>query len=56
MGWAIPERVQRGLTATQKEFLNKLLDDREKSGNKMSAEKAKQKMRKQFDLERLSSS
>ena len=56
MGWAIPERVQRGLTTTQKEFLNKLLDDREKSGNKMSAEKAKQKMRKQFDLERLSSS
>ena len=30
MGWAIPERVQRRLTATQKEFLNKLLDDREK--------------------------
>ena len=51
MGWAIPERVQRRLTATQKEFLNKLLDDGEKSGNKVSAEKAKQKMRKQFDPE-----
>ena len=46
MGWAIPERVQRRLTAAQKEFLNKLLDDGEKSGNKVSAEKAKQKMRK----------
>ena len=51
MGWAIPERVQRRLTAAQKEFLNKLLDDGEKSGNKVSAEKAKQKMRKQFDPE-----
>ena len=51
MGWAILERVQRRLTATQKEFLNKLLDDGEKSGNKVSAEKAKQKMRKQFDPE-----
>ena len=51
MGWAIPERVQRRLTAAQKEFLNKLLDDGEKSGNKVSAEKAKQKMQKQFDPE-----
>ena len=51
MGWAIPERVQRRLTTAQKEFLHKLLDDGEKSGNKVSAEKAKQKMRKQFDPE-----
>ena len=51
MGWAIPERVQRKLTAAQKEFLNKSFDDGEKSGNKVSAEKNKQKMRKQFDSE-----
>ena len=38
MGWAIPERVQRKLTAAQKEFLNKSFDDGEKSGNKVSAE------------------
>ena len=51
MGWAIPERVQRRLTAAQKEFLHKLLDDGEKSGSKVSAEKAKQKMQEQFDPE-----
>ena len=51
MGWTIPERVQRRLTAAQKEFLNKLLDDGKKSDNKVSAEKAKQKIQKQFDPE-----
>ena len=51
MGWAIPERVQRRLTAAQKEFLNKLFDDGEKSGNKVSTEKAEQKMWKQFHSE-----
>ena len=48
MRWAIPERVQRRLTSAQKEFLNKLFDDGEKSGNKVGTEEAEQKMRKQF--------
>ena len=51
MGWAIPERVQRRLTAAQEEFLNKFFDDGEKSGNKVSAEKVEQKMQKQFGPE-----
>ena len=51
MEWAIPERVQKRLTAAEKKVLHKLLGDGEKSGNKVTAEKAKQKMRKQFDPE-----
>ena len=39
------------MTAAQKEFLHKLLGDGEKSGNKVTAEKAKQKMQKLFDPE-----
>ena len=49
MGWAIPERTQRRFNKTQKAFLNQLFDSGAKSGNKITAEKAEQRMCKQFD-------
>ena len=49
MGWAIPKRSNRTLSNTQKKFLNKLFDDGEKLGVKVTAEHAFKLMRKEFD-------
>ena len=45
-GWAIPSRIQRRLTKVQKQLLNTIYDEGEKSGNKSSPEEAEQKLRK----------
>ena len=45
MGWVILERTQRQLIKTQKA----LFDNGAKSGNKITAEKAEKRMRKQFE-------
>ena len=46
MSWAIPERMQRRLNKTRKTFLNQLFDNCAKSGNKITAEKAEQRIPK----------
>jgi hypothetical protein len=49
MGWAIPVRSNRRLSNLQKNFLNKLFDDGETSGVKVSPEHALKLMREEFD-------
>ena len=48
--WAgLLQKEHRRLNKTQKAFLNQLFDNGTKSGNKITAEKAEQRMGKQFD-------
>ena len=49
MGWAIPKRSIHTKSIKQKNFLNKLFDDGEETGNKISAESALQKMKNDFE-------
>ena len=49
MGWAIPKRSTRRLSNIQKTFLNKLFDEGEKSGSKVTAEHALKLMKEEFD-------
>ena len=48
-GWAIPKRSNRRLSNLQKNFLNKLFDDGERTGSKVSAEHTLKLMREEFD-------
>ena len=49
MGWAIPVRTTRRLTNVQKKFLNRLFDEGETTGSKVTAEDADGLMREEFD-------
>ena len=48
MGWAIPFCNCRQLNDRQQAFLNKLFDDGERKGNKLTAEEVFQKMQNNF--------
>ena len=49
MGWAIPKRNNRTLTPEQKNFLNKLFDQGECTGSKVSGEDALKLMKEQLE-------
>ena len=48
MGWAIPICNCRRLNDRQQTFLNKLFDDGERTGNKLTAEEVFQEMQNKF--------